>query len=209
MGRIMEAQGIDYVQYLTPAIVVQAMLFAAISSAYYVGEDAATGMLGRARTLPHSRQAPVLGRAGADSVRALVGLVVLIGLGSIFGFRYEGGALAVLAFWALAVAIAVTLSLGTGLVGLAQGDPQATLETLNLPYLPLLMLSTAFVPADGFPSWLEGLVAHQPVSRFVDALRALASDDPFGAPLAWALGWVVVLGAVFGVMSVRAHARAR
>jgi ABC-2 type transport system permease protein len=142
-------------------------------------------------------------------VRALVGLVVIIGLGSIFGFRYEGGVPAALSFWALAVAVAVTLSLGTGLVGLAQANPQATLETLNLPYLPLLMLSTAFVPAEGFPSWLEGVVAHQPVSRFIDALRALASDDPFGAPLAWAVGWVLVLGAVFGVLAVRAHGRAR
>jgi ABC-2 type transport system permease protein len=207
LGRMMDAQGFDYVQYLTPAIVVQATLFAAMSSGYYVAEDAFTGMLSRARSMPIARSAPVIGRSCSDATRAVVGLVVLCGLGTVFGFRFEGGIAGAVGFWVLAVAIAVTLSLGTGLVGLKIRDPRTTLEVLNMPYLPLLMISTAFVPAERFPSWLEGFVAHQPVSRFAEALRTLSSPDPFGRPVLWAVLWVVGLGLVFGLANIRAYGR--
>lgn len=205
LGRMMDAQGYDYVQYLTPAIVVQATMFAAMSSGYYVAEDAFTGMLSRTRSMPVARSAPVIGRAVNDATRAVVGLVVLVGLGSIFGFRFEGGVLGALAFCLLAIAIAVILSLGTGLVGLKIRDPRNTLELLTMPYLPLLMVSTAFVPAERFPSWLEGAVEHQPISRFADGLRTLASPEPFTAAALWPVVWLIGLGAVFAALNLRAY----
>ncbi len=171
MGRTMDAQGIDYVQYLTPAVVVQTMLFAAMSSGYYVADDEQSGLMARTRSLPLSPAAPVIGRAGGDAARSLLGLSVLTVVGTVVGFRYHGGPVAAIAFWVLAVSFAVALSLGTGLVGLRFGNPRATLEVLNMAYLPLLMISTAFVPAERFPSWLEGIVAHQPVRSWLEPIH--------------------------------------
>lgn len=205
---IMDAPGLPYVQYLTPAVTVQAMLFAAISSAYYVADDSATGILARARSMPVSRGAPVLGRSLNDVVRALVGIVVVVGLGHVFGFRF-GSVAGALGYVAIAVGFAVTLALGTGLFGLKLSNPQATLEALSMPYLPLLMLSTAFVPADRFPGWIEPIVRQQPVSRIADALRALAGGSAPAATILPALAWIVGMAVVFGALCVRAYGRPR
>lgn len=209
MGRTMDAQGIDYVQYLTPAVVVQTMLFAAMSSGYYVADDEQSGLMARTRSLPLSPAAPVIGRAGGDAARSLLGLSVLTVVGTVVGFRYHGGPVAAIAFWVLAVSFAVALSLGTGLVGLRFGNPRATLEVLNMAYLPLLMISTAFVPAERFPSWLEGIVAHQPVSRVADALRTLSGPDPTFRPVLYAVAWVAGMAIVFGYACARTYGRPR
>jgi ABC-2 type transport system permease protein len=77
-----------------------------------------------------------------------------------------------------------------------------------LPYLPLLMLSTGFVPLEGFPGWIQPVVQWQPVSLTVDALRALSSGGPTAQPVARAVAALTVLLVGFGVLSTRAFRRA-
>jgi ABC-2 type transport system permease protein len=70
-----------------------------------------------------------------------------------------------------------------------------------LPYA-----SSAFVPVDTMPSWLQGFAAHQPVTPVVDTLRALLLDQPVGDAWWQALLWcggiaavsVVAAAALFG-----------
>lgn len=207
LRRSLEAQGLDYVQYLPPAVVCQAMFFTAISSAFYLADDKQRGLLERCRSLPISRWAPLVGRVEADLARSVVSVTVLVLAATLAGFRFEAGVLPAIGFLGIALLFTLAATAGCALVGLASPSPEATNSTLFLPYLPLLMLSTAFVPVEGFPGWLQPFVRWQPVSLTADALRALSSGGPTATPV---LRAVVVLGALsvgFGALGARVYRR--
>ncbi|MBB5077434.1 ABC transporter permease [Nonomuraea endophytica] len=207
-GNLLSVRGIDYAQFLPPAIVVQWMFSVAITAAFFAASDRRSGMLARYRALAINRGAVVVGRMAADSVRAVLAIAVIVATGYVAGFRFQAGPLAALGFVALSVAFALTISAGTSALGLASRDPESVSSTLHVIYLPLLMVSSAFVPADAFPGWIEPVVRHQPVTAVLDALRALAEGGPTAGPVVKALAWMAGLLAVFSAAAVQAFRRA-
>lgn len=208
--RPMTRAGIDYAQYLLPAVVVQAVFFAGISAAVLAAEDASGGVLQRLRCLPIARAAPAGGLLVAEVTRALVATAVLIPVGLVLGFRFEDGALAAVGFVLVVCLFAVTLCAGYLTLGLWTGHPETASAVGNLVFLPLLLASGAFTTIDAFPDWLEPIVGNQPVSRVVDALRALSTEGVAATrPVLVAVSWLVPLLALFGILAARAFGRRR
>lgn len=208
MQRSMEDFGIAYRQYLPPIVVLQAMFFTGISSAYFLADDRASGLLERFRSLPVHRWAVIVGRVGADGVRSVVSLLVVLAGSLLLGFRFTAGPLAALGFVGIVLLFALTVAAGCSIVGLTAPSAEAASSTLFLPYLPLLMLSTGFVPLAGFPGWIQPFVEWQPVSLTVDALRALAGGGPTARPVTEAVVALSGLLVLFGALSARAFRRA-
>ncbi|WBB94077.1 ABC transporter permease [Verrucosispora sp. WMMC514] len=208
-GRLFAERGLDYAQFLPPAIVAQWMFTVANTSGAASAADRASGMLTRCLSMPVNRAAVVVGRLASDAVWAVLAVVVISATGYVAGFRFQGGALAVLGFVLLAVAFALTLTAATTAVGLSSTDPEAVAATLNLPYLALIMLSTAFVPADAFPGWLEPVIRYSPVSVVIEALRSLASATPSWGQIWPAVAWLAGLLVIFSWAAARAFRRAR
>lgn len=208
--QVMERIGIDYAQYLVPAVVIQAMFFTGMSAAILAAEDSAGGMLTRLKSLPVSRSAPLVGLLSAELLRALISMLVLIPLGYALGFRFERGVGGAAGFVVVALAFAATACAGYITLGLAVGRPEAAQALTMLPYFPLLLLSSALAPTDRFPGWLQPVVRHQPVSRVCDALRALSTDGvAVGRPVLMAFAWMIPLLVVFTLLAARNFARAR
>lgn len=207
---VMERIGIDYAQYLLPAVVIQSMFFTGMSSAILAAEDASGGMLTRLRSLPVSRIAPFAGLVAAELTRAVVSIAVLVPLGLVLGFRFHGGPLPSVGFVAMAVAFAAVACAGYIALGLRVRQPDAAQALVMIPYFPLLLLSNALTPASQFPHWLQPLVRNQPVSQVIDALRALAaSGAPVAGPVAKALAWLVPLFVAFALVARRSAASRR
>lgn len=204
LDRLLTARGIDAVAFLVPAVVVQAMFFSAIASAFFLAGDRVSGMLARWRSLPLHPGSVIAARLLADAARAVVAIGVVVVAGTVVGFRFEAGPLAAIGFVAVAVGFAVVLAAGAGTIGLSSTDPEAVAATLSIPYLPLIMLSSAFAPVDAFPDWLEPVVAASPVTVTIDALRALASGGPTFTPLWQAGAWLAALLVVFSITGARA-----
>jgi ABC-2 type transport system permease protein len=209
LRRSLDARGIDYEQYLPPIVLLQAMFFTGLSSAAALADDRAHGLLERCRSLPISRWAPIVGRVASDLTRSAGSVAVLLVASAAVGFRFHAGAPAAVAFVALTLLFAAAACAGFGSVALVARDPEATLPTLALPYLLLLMLSTGFVPQEGFPGWLQPIVRWQPVSLTAEALRALADGGPTARPLLRAAVALVVLIAVFATLAAHAYRRPR
>ncbi len=207
MRRIMDAQGFDYVQLLPSAIVAQAMIFAAMSSAYYVADDVVSGVLQRLRSMPIHRGAPMFGRAIADLVRAAVSLAVLVVVGVATGMRFNAGLVWLPVYIGVALLFAIAAALAMGLLGYVAGSPDNAVSIASIPYLPLLMLSTAFVPVEDFPGWLQPFVEWQPVTAVIDALRALTGDGDITSTVAASVVWSIGLVVVCGYLGVRAMRR--
>ena len=93
-------------------------------------------------------------------------------------------------------------------VGLAVGDPE-TAQAAAFPVLaPLVFASSAFVPVESMPSWLQVFAEHQPVSVTASAVRALTLGGPASGDVIASIAWSVAIIAVFGTISVRLYRRA-
>ena len=71
--------------------------------------------------------------------------------------------------------------------------------TIVLMFLPYL--STAFVPVDTMPSWLQGFAEHQPMTPVIETLRGLWMGTPLDNEPLWAVLWCV---GILGVSAVSA-----
>ncbi|SFE52629.1 ABC-2 type transport system permease protein [Actinacidiphila alni] len=209
MRGVMADRGVDYAQWLPPIVVLQSMLFVAMSSADAIAADVQQGMFRRFRTMPLARLAPVAGRLGADLCRALLACAAAVAIATAFGFRFRAGAGAAAGFVVLAVAFALCLAVGCIALGLVVGNPEHTASAMLVPQLLLTMLSTGFTPVSGFPGWIRPFVRNQPVSQAADALRALAAGGPPARPVLVTTAWLAGLLVVFTLLAGRALGRSK
>lgn len=191
-----DTAGVRYVDYLMPGIVVLAVAFGSPNTGVGLAEDLTSGMLDRFRSLPMARGALLAGRTLADAIRNLFVVLVMIGVGTLIGFRFHAGPLAALAAIALPVAVGYLLSWFAALVGLATGDAETAGTASLLPIIPLTFTSSAFVPVDTMPGPLQAWADINPVTHIVDADRALILGGPTAAPLLQALAWLTGLAAL-------------
>jgi ABC-2 type transport system permease protein/oleandomycin transport system permease protein len=195
-GGAIHTPGVAYVDYLMPGIVVLAVAFGSPNTGVGLAEDLTTGMLDRFRSLPMARPALLAGRTLADAVRNLLVVLLMIGVGSLIGFRFHAGPLAALAAIALPVAVGYVLSWFAALIGLVTGDAETAGTASLMPIIPLAFTSSAFVPIDTMPGPLQAWADINPISHIVDAIRALILGGPTTTPVLQAAAWLAALAAL-------------
>jgi ABC-2 type transport system permease protein len=211
MGVFIPGSG-SYAQYLVPLIAIQAVYFSAMSAAIRSATDSVQGIERRFRTMPMSPFTPLAARMTANGYRCTVALAIAVICGYVIGFRFYGGAVQTGVFCMLVLLVGLSLSLVGDLIGVAVGNPEATPHLLLLPGLILGYLSVGIQPAEQFPAWIRPAVRYQPISVFVEALRALAGDrdqDPASVPptvlpaLAYLVGISVPAAILYSVVLSR------
>lgn len=193
LGGAIRVPDVAYVDYLMPGVFAQAIAFGAMGTAIGLAGDQQAGNLTRFRTLPMARSAIVVGRTGADLARNLVVVLLMAGVGFGVGFRIHTSAPAFLAALGLLLAFGYALSWGAALLGLVIGDPESA-QGAAVPVIFLLVFaSSAFVPVDSMPGWLQAFATHQPVTAIVSAARALSLGGPTVGHVTAALAWIAGL----------------
>jgi ABC-2 type transport system permease protein/oleandomycin transport system permease protein len=185
-----------YIDYVLPGIFVLAIAFGASQTGVAIADDLANGMIDRFRALPMARSAVLAGRTLADAVRNLFVLALMVGVGSLIGFRFHAGPGAALAAVGLAVAIGVAFSWIFALLGLVVRDPESAGIGGLLAVIPLIFVSSTFVPVSTMPGWLQAFAKLNPITITVDALRALCLGGPTASHVWQALAWIAGLLAV-------------
>ena len=207
-GGAIHPPGLDYVNFLMPGIFVQTVCFGAVSTGVGLAEDMGKGLIERFRSLPMARSAVLVGRTMADLFRNLFVVVLMTIVGVAVGFRPDTNVFAFLAGVGLILLFAFALSWGFAIIGLAARNAE-TAQAMAFPLLfPLTFASSAFVPVDSMPGWLQVYARHQPVSVVVDATRALMVGDPTSSSVLVALAWTVGLLAILIPLAVRRYRRA-
>lgn len=217
-GAIRGLQGLNYVNYLIPGIAVQTVLFSAGVTGFALADDLQKGFIYRLRSLPMARSAVFGGRVAADTVNNALGLLVLILTGFAVGFR-PASLLGMLLAGLLLLLFALAVSLGYALVGMTVRSAEAVNAATFPVIFPLTFASSAFVPVETMPSWLQGFATHQPVSVVINAARSLILGDEAtaqqrelllggsstGTLVGLSLVWTVGIGIVFGVLCTRKY----
>jgi ABC-2 type transport system permease protein len=208
------AQGMSsYAQYLTPLIVLQAIWFAAVSSAFRSATDSVQGINRRFKAMPIAPLTPLASRMSASMYRCSIALVVSVVCGHVIGFRFYGGVVHAVGFCLLALLIGAALAFIGDLIGIVAQNPEATAPVMLLPQVTLGLASVGLQPVERFPEWIQPFVRNQPLSQFVYGLQALAGDSTPAAPdltwsvigpaLAWAAGLIVIAVALHALVSTR------
>jgi ABC transporter DrrB family efflux protein len=198
-GGAIHIPGVPYVDYLMPGVYVQTVTFGAVSTAVGLSEDLQKGLIERFRALPMARSAVLAGRTTADLVRNVFTVIIISAVGFAVGFRigtnvglFLCGALMVLLF-------SYTLCWSFAIVGLSAPNAE-TAQLMVFPILfPLTFASSAFVPVQDMPGWLQAFAEHQPVTQVVDASRSLMTGgtlqdtSAIWQALAWCFGLLIVM----------------
>jgi ABC-2 type transport system permease protein len=207
LQNVIDTGGMSYAQYVLPAIIVQAMLFGALTTTDRAAIEQSSGLGVRLRTLPISEMAPLMARMLYCLIRGIVALVAAIAIAYFFGFRLSGGAGYTIAFVVVPLVLTLALSLGADATGTWAKRTGNASQLLLVPQLMLVLLSTGLAPAEAFPGWVQPFVRHQPVSQVTETLRSFANGNVVDSNLVTSLAWCFGLLGVFGVIAVRMQRR--
>jgi ABC-2 type transport system permease protein/oleandomycin transport system permease protein len=205
LGGAIQVPGGRYVDYVVPAVFLEAVLIGGMTTSIGLAQDLHSGIIDRFRSLPMARSAVLAGRTLADISRSLVSLAIMIGLGLLVGFRFNNDAGSIVAGIALIVAFGYAFSWVYAAIGLATKDPETAQVAGILPFFILMFASNAIVPVSTMPSWLQGFARNQPLSVTVAAVRALLEGGPAGHWVWQSLAWSAGMTVVFLVIALRLY----
>lgn len=213
-GGAIGAGDLSYVNFLVPGFITTGIIFGGMASAAGIAEDRELGFFDRLRSLPIPRSSVLAGRAVADTATAAWGLVVMAVIGFAVGFRLGGSVTSALLAFALLIVYSFVLEWVFITLGLYAGNAQAA-QGMSLMLIPLVFISSAFVPVGTLPSWMRGVAEHQPITYMIEAVRSLTQGAKAEELLhhsasyfvVRSLAWSVVLVAVFAAISVARYRR--
>ena len=210
-GGAIATPGVDYINYLIPGILVQTVLFGASQTTVGLAEDLSKGIVDRFRSLPMARSAVLAGRTLADSIRNVFVVLLMLLVGALIGFRFQGG------LWDSVLSVIVVVLFGfafswiSALIGLLTKDPETAQVAGFIWIFPLVFASSAFVPVQTMPAWLQTFAEVQPISVTVNAVRYLTSGGAApgteSAAVWQSLLWMLAILLVFVPLAVRQYRR--
>jgi ABC transporter DrrB family efflux protein len=208
-GAISVPGKVPYVDFLMPGIIGQTAAFATFGTAIALAQELKKGVIDRLRSMPMARSAVLAGRLVADTARMLVTILIVVGVGFAVGFRFQNGVVPAVLMVVLAIAFGVAICLIAAFTGLAIGDEESV-QAFGLIWLfPITFLSSAFVPIQTMPGWLQAFANNQPVTYVINTMRALAlGHQPIQANLLKSIACLAAIFIVFAPLAVRAYRRA-
>ena len=191
----------DFVAVMLPAIATMTAIQSASQSGFAMVADIESGFMDKFFVSPLRRSSVLMGKLLSDGIRmaaqAMIVLSVAYLLTIVAGWRipFATGLPGVMLIALLAALFGVSFSGLSNTVALKTQNTEATMMVSFTLTFPLLFLSTAMLPSELLPAWLQTFAAFNPVSYLADAARALiltGYDWPAKALLAiGALGLVL------------------
>lgn len=199
---------LDYIQYLLAAPLVMSALLATASAGIGVAVERQLGFYDRMELSPLGPSISQVGRRLGDGTRIMIFVVVLTLIGWAAGAHISNWPLA------LGITLPLTATLGMAFGGLGfslclrTGSAEAAQAVTPLS-LPVLFMSTAFVPLPLVPPWLHPIVEYNPLSAICDAIRTAYTGHVDGDALLKSVVGIVVLGTVTQALIMGAERRVR
>jgi ABC-2 type transport system permease protein len=162
-----------YLQFITPGVLAQSVLFVAIFYGITVVWERDIGLLSKLLSTPSPRSSIIVGKALAAGVRGIFQAIMIFALALIIGvnLRFDlpdvAGVFLVIVVFAmcfssLSMILASLLKTRDRMMGIGQAIT-----------MPLFFASNAIYPVSLMPSWLQAVSVFNPLSYVVDAIRAM------------------------------------
>jgi ABC-2 type transport system permease protein len=178
----------EYLDYVTPGILLLAAAGAAQGVAIAVAMDMTEGIVARFRTMSIARVSVLTGHVLGSLIQTLVAIAVVLGAALALGFGPSAGPLD----WLLAIGLLALISFALIWLAVALGMVTRSVEAasnLPLPLILLPFLGSGFVPTDSLPDGMRWFAEHQPFTPMMETLRGLLMGTPIGGSGVVAVGW--------------------
>lgn len=206
-GGAIKTPGVNYVNFLIPGILVQAVIFGATQTGIGLAEDLHRGMIDRFNSLPMSRSAVLAGRTLSDTLRNIFVVALMTGVGYLIGFRFQAGFLNALGAYALVVLFGLAFSWISANVGLLARDVETAQVAGFIWVFPLVFASSIFVPVQTMPSWLQAFAKISPITVEVNAVRSLSLGGATVSEVLGALAWIFAILLIFVPLAISRYRR--
>ncbi|MEU6246202.1 ABC transporter permease [Glycomyces sp. NPDC047010] len=190
-----------YLTYLTPGMLLMAIVAAVQGTAIGVAMDMTEGIVDRFRTMKIARVSVLTGHVIASVIQSFLCMAVLLAVAVAIGFRPEATPLG----WLGLVGVLALISFGLTWLTVGMGmSAKSVEEASNTPMILMLLpfLGSAFVPTESMPTVIQYFADYQPFTPFIEVVRALLFDNPVeGADLILTVAWSLGLGLLGYVIS--------
>jgi ABC-2 type transport system permease protein len=183
----------EYLDYVTPGILLLAVAGAAQGTAISVAMDMSEGIIARFRTMAIARVSVLTGHVVGSLIQTLIAIAVVLGLALALGFAPTAGPLE----WVAAIALLTMVSYSVIWLAVALGLVSKNVESasnLPMPLILLPFLGSGFVPTDTMPAAMRWFAEYQPFTPIMETLRGLLMGTPIGSSGLLAVGWSVGAG---------------
>jgi ABC-2 type transport system permease protein len=205
--RVAELPGFggDYLDYLTPGVVVMTAMMSAGWSGTAIVQDMDRGVMDRTLTSPVRRGALVAGALTHQALVTIVQSLIMFATGLAAGARYPGGAPGVLVVLACAVLIAMIFGALSDTVALLVRQHEALIAVAQFLVLPLAFLSSIMMAPALMPAWVARVARFNPVDWAAVASREALRADPDWGLVLGRTGLLAALAAAMAWLAVRAY----
>ena len=213
-GAIVLPGGGNYHSYLIGGMLGMGLAQTAPGTAVAVVSDMETGLIDRFRSLPMSRAAVLTARTIADLLTQVIGAAVISLVGLAIGWRIDNGVGHAVEAFALALLFGYAFTWAGVCLGMVLRSAETAQQAGFILFLPLTFISSAFVPTQGMPGWLQPVAEWNPMSSLATACRELfGNPNPAALVQAWpeqhpelaVICWSVGMLLVFAPLAVHLY----
>lgn len=170
-----------YISFVVPGTILQGAMLMGLTAGIALAADIEFGFFDRLLAAPVPRVALVLGRLAGVFVLTALQCAVFLLVAMLFGARYPGGPLAVLAVLVLAPVTAVGIGGLAAAIALRTGS-MSLMQSIFPFVFVLLFTSPAFFPRGLLSPTLHDVAAFNPLTYIVEAIRGLLLDQASARP---------------------------
>ncbi|MBU7017951.1 MAG: ABC transporter permease [Theionarchaea archaeon] len=163
--------GGSYSQFLFPGIIGMTVLFTSVFSAVSIIWDRQFGFLREILVAPVSRTSVAVGKTLSGCFQSMIQGGIILALSPLVDVHLTVTIIVEVLLLIFLTSFALT-SLGLLIASRMESFEGFNL-IMNFLIMPMFLLSGAFFPIQGLPSWLRSVVTVNPLSYGVDALRGV------------------------------------
>lgn len=194
----------EYVNYLTPGILLFTVAGAVAGTAISIAMDMTEGIVDRFRSMAIARASLLTGHVLGSLVQIFIALFFVLGIALAIGFRPNATPLE----WLAVLGVLLATSFALTWLAVALGMAADSVETAsNTPmFLSLLpFLGSGFVPTETMPAGLRQFAEFQPFTPVIETLRGLLLGTGIGNSAWITLAWCAAISALSYIWAKRKY----
>lgn len=191
--------GHDYTQYIFAGVIGLTLIFASMQSAMSVIWDREFGFLKEVLAAPVSRLSIILGKVLGGATQATLQGIITLCFAPLIGLVPTPQMVIELLVVMFLISFALT---ALGVVIASRMESFEGFGTIsNFVVMPMYFLSGAIYPTSTAPDWMKPLIAINPLSYGVDAMRTIVIHT--GAfPFALDIAFLAIFSAAMGLIAL-------
>jgi ABC-2 type transport system permease protein len=193
----------SYLDYLVPGVVVMNAMASSMWAGMGMLEEIERGTLNRFLVSPVRRSAIMNANVVEQGISTTIQSVIIVLLGLLGGASYPGGVAGVVVLIAASVVLGTIFGALSNTIGMLARQRETIIGLNIFLMLPLTFLSSAFMPEELMPGWMQAIANANPVNWALDAARGALNGESDWSSVLVPGGMLIATAAVMVWLSTR------